>query len=375
MNRIIIILSTILLLLSCSNNDSRNNTSHTDAFHLQLCYAQGFDIYQHQEFIEIQLFNPWKHDQVAETYYLVKSDTVITPENGIRIKIPVHRIALTSVTQYEFISLIDECNSIKGICSPQLTYNSTIDSLYKAGKISNLGDAFNLNKERLMMLAPDVVFSTFYNDNISVDVNNASTGTITIYDNEWTESTILARAEWIKFVAAFYDKLQMADSIFNKIDSSYKASLSKLSQIVERKSVMIGNNFRGTWYMPGGKSYMGNLLRDAKASYLYENDSTLGSLALNFEQVLNDFADCDVWLNAPVSNIGILIQMDERHALFRPVKSGNVYAFQRRMKTSTANDFWESGIAHPDIILNDVIWALYPELLPDYQPTYINRCE
>ena len=27
-----------------------------------------------------------------------------------------------------------------------------------------------------------------------------------VFNNEWTESSLLARAEWIKFVAAFYSK-------------------------------------------------------------------------------------------------------------------------------------------------------------------------
>ncbi|MCQ2344170.1 MAG: ABC transporter substrate-binding protein [Paludibacteraceae bacterium] len=375
MKRLTTYILIILLLSSCFSDGSSNYTSHSDATHLQPKYAQGFDIYQHDDFTEIQILNPWKKGQVAAKYYLVQSDTVVTPEDGIRIKIPLHNVASTSVTQYEFLSLLGECGSIKGICSPKLVYNHTIDSLFKTGKITDLGDAFNINKERLIMLAPDAVLGTFYNENSISKAIDPSTGIVTIYDNEWTESTILARTEWIKFIAAFYGKSSMADSIFNIIDSSYQTSLAILENITSRKSVMVGNNYRGTWYMPGGKSYMCNLLKDAHAYYLYENDTTTGSLPLNFEQVLTDFADCDVWLNAPVSSIEALVQMDERHALFRPVKTGNVFAFKQRVNASGANDFWESGIAHPDIILNDIIWALYPSLMPDYVPTYINKCE
>lgn len=375
MKNLILLISTLLLLSSCKSHDSNGGCSHSDATHLHPLYAQGFDIYQHESYTEVQVFNPWKQNQVAVTYYLTTSDTVATPQDGIRIRIPLRHIASTSVTQYEFLLLIGECRSVKGICSPELTYNRTIDSLYNSGDIINLGDAFSLNKERLMMLAPDAVLTTFFNESTVAEAASSNTGLTYIYDNEWMESTMLARAEWIKFIAAFYGKLSMADSIFNAIDSSYKASLSKLESITRRKSVMLGNNFRGTWYMPGGKSYMGNLLRDAHADYAYANDTTTGSLPLNFEQVLTDFGECDVWLNAPVTSIDALVRMDERHALFRPVKTGNVYAFMRRMNSTGANDFWESGIVHPDLILNDLIWALYPDILPDYQPTYIIKCE
>ena len=43
------------------------------------------------------------------------------------------------------------------------------------------------------------------------------------------------------------------------------------------------------------------------------------------------------------------------------------------MLASGANDFWESAIARPDLILSDVIAILHPEILPDYQLFYAEK--
>ena len=118
---------------------------------------------------------------------------------------------------------------------------------------------------------------------------------------------------------------------------------------------------------------MGQLFRDAGAGYFYANDTTTGSLPLNLETVLKNFAETDVWLNVNFSTIDALIKADSKHALFRPAKTGQVYNFNKRLIPSTANDFWESAVARPDLLLGDVIAILHPDLMPDYEPVYTEK--
>jgi len=68
-----------------------------------------------------------------------------------------------------------------------------------------------------------------------------------------------------------------------------------------------------------------------------------------------------------------LLKADPKHALFRPVKLQQVYNFNKRMLPSGANDFWESAVAHPDLLLKDVIFILHPELLPGYETFYAQK--
>jgi iron complex transport system substrate-binding protein len=140
-----------------------------------------------------------------------------------------------------------------------------------------------------------------------------------------------------------------------------------------KPTIMAGSNFRGTWYMPGGRSFMGRLFADVGASYYFAKDTTKGSLPLNVEMVLKNFSQTDVWLNCSFNSITDLVNADSKHALFNPVKTGAVYNFNKRMLPSTANDFWESAVARPDLLLSDVIAILHPDLLPGYELVYAGK--
>lgn len=131
-----------------------------------------------------------------------------------------------------------------------------------------------------------------------------------LYNNEWTESSLLGRAEWIKYFGILFDKKAEADSIFFKIESNYKEATQLATQIKNKKSVMVGSNFKGTWYVPGGKSFMGQLLNDAGAEYYFSNTDDTQSIPLNFETVLDKFYNADVWLNAPTATMQELFSID-----------------------------------------------------------------
>lgn len=376
MRRFFAAIFVFILLTGCAS-ESKQHQEDSKAVARHPRYAEGFDILEHENFVEILLFNPWNHSEILTRYYLVVDDSIGTPDDGLRILTPVEDVAITSVTQIEFINMLGELGSIKASCSPELIFNEELRKRYKDGSLKSLGDAFNLNTERLMAYNLDIIFATMYNQSSAQQQLVDASATNTIYDNEWTESSPLARAEWIKFIAAFYGKLDEADSLFAAIEASYIDARELASSIADenRKSVMTGGNYRGTWFMPSGKSYLGQLLMDAHASYKNSSDTTTGSLSLSFETVLHEFSNTDVWIHAPAKTLSELRSMDERHTLFEPYSSGEVYGFYKRVLPSGANDFWESAVIHPDIILKDLIWALYPELQPGYEPFYIIKCE
>jgi len=340
---------------------------------LKLNYAEGFSVLKYKDYKEVIVYSPWKKGEIYARYYLVKDEKTKTPVDGVKIKIPLKTLATTSVTHLEFLSLLNKIQTITGVCSPKLIYNAELQKNIHAGKITDLGDAFNLNVERVLLLKPNALMTSGFNQTDANAQRIGQAGIPVIYNNEWMETSLLGRAEWIKFVAAFYDKELQADTIFAGIDKRYNDLKTKALKVTTKPKIMSGNNFRGTWYMPAGRSFMGQLFLDAGADYFYANDTTTGSLPLNVETVLKNFVDTDIWLNVNFSTIDELIKTDSKHALFRPVKTGQVYNFNKRLLPSTANDFWESAIARPDILLADVITILHPELMPDYRFVYTEK--
>jgi len=153
-------------------------------------------------------------------YYLVDNDSVDVPVDGMKVKIPIESLAVTAVTQIEFINLLEEIEKISGVCSPELIYNPKVQDNYQAGKIVNLGDVFNINLEKTLLLNPDMVMMSFFKQDDPYSKRVLQAGVPVVYNNEWMESSLLARAEWIKFFGAFFDKAEEADSIFNFVRSS-----------------------------------------------------------------------------------------------------------------------------------------------------------
>lgn len=372
MKNFYIVFLSLLLFNSCTKKSFKSENSQS-ANSLKLTYAKGFSVKYFHDYKEVIVFSPWVKGTVYARYYLVKNSKIQTPTDGTKIKIPLQTLAATSVTHFEFLSLLGELQSVTAVCSPNIIYNATINERIKKGEITDLGDAFNINVEKTLQLKPEAVMMSGYNQNDPYAVRVSQAGIPVIFDNEWMETSLLARAEWIKFVAAFFNKEKVADSLFTDIDKSYNNIKAKAASVKIKPTIMVGSNFRGTWYMPSGQNFMGKLFADAAASYFYANDTTAGSLPLNVETVLNNFSQTDVWLNCSFNSIDELVNTDTKHALFRPVKLNQVYNFNKRKLPSTANDFWESAVARPDLLLSDVIAILHPDLLPGYEFVYAKK--
>ena len=323
-----VLLVCICLFFSCTKKKAKTvETTTTDS--LKLIYAQGFAVKYFTDYKEVLVFSPWVKGSVYARYYLVNDAKTKTPTNGSKIKIPLQTIAATSVTQFEFLSLLGELQTVNAVCSPKIIYNAEINKRFNEGKIADLGDAFTINVEKTLQLQPGAVMMSGYNQNDPYAKRVSQAGIPVIFNNEWMETSLLARAEWIKFVAAFYNKEKLADSIFTTVDKRYNEIKAKAAAVKTKPSIMAGSNFRGTWYMPSGCNYMGKLFADAGANYFYSNDTTSGSLPLNVETVLKNFSETDVWLNCNFQSLDELVKADAKHAYFRPVKLKQVYNFNK----------------------------------------------
>jgi iron complex transport system substrate-binding protein len=375
MARILNLLLFTLLLLSCSQKHETACTTTPPDSSVVINYAKGFRIDYFPRYKKISVLNPWKKNELSACYYLVQHKNTATPPDGQKIVVPLHRIAATSCTHFEFLHLLGELSGVKGICSPQLIYNNYLQTKFRAGELTDLGDAFNLNIEKIQLMQPNAVMISGFNHEDPVAKRLQENGIPVIYNNEWMENSLLARAEWIKFVAAFYNKQTLADSLFEGISSRYNKVKQRAKESTKKPSIVCGGNFKGTWYLPGGKNYMAQLFADAQGNYFYANDSSTASLPFNFEAVFTNFHQADVWVACSAASLQELINSDPRHALFKAVKNKQVYNFNKRYTATGANDFWESGIAHPDLILSDMIKLLHPELLPEYEFTYTKKLD
>lgn len=352
---------------------------------LQMKYAQLLTIVSHDEqgYTEVKVHNPWKEGTELHRYILVpkgkegdatmaklagqahgegkaaatlgvKTDTVRTPLESNLVFTAPHCQLLTELGCQ---------NAITGVCDkdyiniPDIKSRAQADAKV-AHPIMDCGSSMQPDIERIIALHPEaLLISPFENSGGYGKLDKLRIPIIETAD--YMETSPLGRAEWIKLYGLLLSSSK-ADSLFSAIEKEYlqlKAEAAKLplglSILTERKT---GN----VWYVPGGKSTMGILLRDAHAKYIFADDQHSGSLSMSPEQIIAKGNQIDAWAlkyfggNALTKN-DLLAEYQGYQAL-KAFQSGNIY------ETDTSCEpYFELTSFHPEILLREFIILSHPE--------------
>lgn len=302
--------------------------------------AQGFSICQQEDSCVLTVYSPWEKGAIMSQVTCALSSS------------KYERIVCTSATHIGFISELGCLDKVVGVTTPDRIYSLT-DADRK--RITNIGDDIQLNLEALLLCHPDVVIMSTYAQGDERAQQIESLGIPIIYCHEWMECTPLARAEWIRMFGAIFGCQTKADSVFANVKDAYE-QLRAMGNgpLAMGKSIMSGMSWRGTWYVPAGGTFMGKLFKDARAQYKYQDNPSTSSIPLNMEQALQDFAQADIWVGCEANTLEELKGIDDKHTWFKAYQNKQVYNFRKRSTTTGANDFWESGVVHPERLLNDI---------------------
>ncbi len=307
-------------------------------------------------------------NKYATGFRLQETDTgvvveVFQPYQRVCVREPMKRLGTMSTVQVGFLYALDAMDNLVAVCNPELIYTPV------KGDEIDLGDSMKPSAERTLQAGLDVLLAVNYGQYDNLEATRLEKlGVFTLYINEWQEHSPLARAEWIRVLGALTGKLHQADSIFNEVESKY---LSLTREVSESVSIMSGNNFRGTWYVPSGKNYLAYLFKDAGAQYPFYDDERETSIPLTVEETLRYFHDADVWVGAGGNSLAELAEMDEKHTWFKAYQEGRVYNWRKQRLPNGANNFWERGVVHPEEMLEDVIHIL--NNAPDSVLHFANR--
>ena len=367
----------VLLFTNCKEDGAKAkplpNVIETN---LNLNYAKGFSIKDNGNFKVLTITNPWPKADKNYRYALITKEnaakTTLNKDefNGI-ITIPIQNIVVTSTTHIPALELLNEVETLVGF--PGTDYVSSIKTRQRIddGLVRELGKNEGLNTEVLLSINPDVVVG-FGVDGKSKSLNTIKKANIpVIYNGDWVEKSPLAKAEWIKFFGALYDKEQQADSIFKSIETSYKDAKQLAKTVTNQPTVISGALHKDVWYLPSGTSTEAQFLKDANLNYLYADTEAAGSLALNFESVFAKAKQANLWLSPSYySSMDALKKANPHYTKFDAFKNNQVYSFTNATGATGGVLYYETGFARPDLVLKDIIKIGHPELLKDYEPYF-----
>jgi len=367
MLRPLLIASLILILFGCSNENRKGivNEGYND---INLDYAHGFSIVNKEGFKEVIVNKAFKNAKNEYRYALITENMSVPEGYDEVVIVPVKNIVSTSTTHLPFLELLEVGNSLIGFPGTDYISSPTISKRVKNGLIRELGTEKEINVELIIDSDPEMVLGYLLTGDFGSLEKIRQAGIPVILNAEYLEDSPLGKVEWIKFVAAFYQLESKADSIFNAIKKNY-LEIRELTQNVDfRPSVFSGVMYGDTWFMPGGQSWASKFFNDGGASFLWKDDSTRGSIELNYESVYDQAYNVDFWIGAAsFNNLEEMAETDQRYTNFKAFDLKNVYTYTKRINDSGGNDFFETGSARPDLILKDIVKILHPELLPNYE--------
>lgn len=335
--------------------------------------AEGID-YQYAEAI---IANPWKAGTMLHRYILIpkgkEGDKTVAMlarrrSTGARcttdtVRTPLESNLVFTAPHCQLLTELGCQNAITGVCDkdyiniPDIKSRAQADAKV-AHPIMDCGSSMQPDIERIIALHPEaLLISPFENSGGYGKLDKLRIPVIETAD--YMETSPLGRAEWIKLYGLLLGSSK-ADSLFSAIEKEYlqlKAEAAKLplglSILTERKT---GN----VWYVPGGKSTMGILLRDAHARYIFADDTHSGSLSMSPEQIIAKGNQVDVWAfkyfggNA-LTKQNLLAEYQGYQAL-KAFQTGTVY----ETDTSCA-PYFELTSFHPEILLREFIILSHPE--------------
>ena len=372
------LLSLMLLQYSCGN-DSHSSPAAVMLSSDIINKAERLNINASDSCTIVTLLDPWQGaDGVQINYYLVKrgSRPVSVDDTSRIIYVPVRKIICMSTTHLAMITALGEEKSVAGVSGKAFVYNENLLDMIDKGLIEDVGYESTLNSELILKIKPDLVMmygvggeSSGYSGKIE------ELGIKTMLNADFLENDPLGKVEWIKLFGALYCKEYEADSIYRSVSGSYNSIKDYILQETRRRpKVLAGLPFRDTWYVSPGNSHLSSFIRDAGGEYLWEGTVASAAMPMGLESVYIRSLEADYWIN-----IGSVVSKDEipavdaRLSTLPVFKSGNLFNNNKRITENGGNDYWESGVLNPQLILKDLSSILHPELFKDHELLYYRK--
>lgn len=363
-------------IFSCSPSTPREEA--LDVSTLPLSYAQGFSISQGNGFkiLEVLQAYPGGHKPFR---YLVIEEQGKAPVNGTFdgvINMPVEKIVLTSTTQVPHLDLLGLSEKMVGFPNTDLISSETMRRQIDQGKVTDLGKGPVANIEIMIDLDPDLAVLSTLGDNLEQLGILEKAGIPVILNGEYTEQDPLGRAEWIKFTGALTGRYEASLAVFEEIESAYLSLKNQIASTPEGKkpSIISGIMYKDIWYAPAAENWGAHFFEDAGADYIFKNERGTGSLQLNYEFVLENALEADIWIGAAdFEDLAAMKGADRRYGNFKAFQQGAVYTYTHKRGAKGGFEYFELGYMRPDIILKDLIKIFYPEQLPDYEPYFYEK--
>ena len=376
----ILFLLTIVLLTACGGQrppqswaERLQESPAPDS--LVFRYARLIHVEQREGCRVVYIDNPWMQGKGLHTYVLVPYDAPLPDDlpGGTIVRIPLRRSVVFTSVHCALIDQLQATAQVAGVADLKYIKVPFVQEGVQSGRIADCGDGMSPVVEKIIDTEADaLLLSPFENaggygqmEDINIPIVECA---------EYMEMSPLARAEWMRFYGMLYGKEKEAEQLFAQVETNYTTLKQQAATVADRPSVLVDKMAGSVWYVPGGRSTIGQMLSDANADYPWTDDTHSGSLQLAIETVLERAGESDFWLlrydsPTPLTMLQLLSEKDG-YRMVRSVENERVYGCN-----VTTSMFYEETPFRPDLLLQDLIKILHPDIPNLPEPRYYHKIE
>ena len=365
-----------ILWCTCSCTSSGNIDDYNMAVYTPT-YATGFRIVgaEGKQSTIIRVTNPWQSADDVETMLFVARGGEKAPDGfrGQLLQGDAKRVVCMSSSHIAMLDAIGVVESVVGVSGKNFITNPYVVAHQRT--IPDVGYDGNMNFELLVAQQPDIVLLFGVTGACTMESKLDELGIPYMYIGEYVEEDPLGKTEWLIAIAEIVGCRKHGITYFSEVPKRYEhlKSLAASAQTPTPK-VMINTPYADSWFMASATSYVARLIADAGGDYIYKKNTSNHSLPIDMEEAALLTTQADVWINVGnVNSVDDLCRQFPKFAKMPCVQWGEVYNCDKRRVTGGGNDYWESGVVQPDVVLRDLIKIFHPELESDKEFVYYRK--
>lgn len=365
--RYILLVLLPALLAACNGTDSKIEDFDKAVYTPE--YAAGFDIKgaEGRHSVVITSVNPWQGADSVMTQLFIARDGEAVPEGftGQVLEGDARRVVAMSSTHVAMLDAVGGIRSVVGVSGLDFISNADIQS--RRDSVGDVGYDGNINYELLVSLDPDIVLLYGVNGRSQLQDKLDELGIPYMYVGDYVEESPLGKAEWLVALSEVLGKREAGMKVFSEIPDRYNAVRKMVADAgLKAPTVMLNTPYNDTWFMPSTQSYAVRLITDAGGSYIYGRNTGNTSQPVDLEEAYLLASKADVWINVGVANsLNEVAGMCPKFTDIRCFRAGDVYNNNARASAGGGNDYYESAIVHPDVLLRDLVKIFHPELVKE----------
>ncbi len=360
--RLLLFLILGLVIIGCRGTDRLDEVSKDTMIYVGDTivndYAQAFRIIEHESFVQVDIIDP-DIDSVLYQYGIGE----YVPKRFIKLKSEIEKIAALSSTHVGMIRELGLEEHILGVSDSKYLCDTI-----GASEWIDFGELGQADPELYLSNNPDLIMYSGFKLDVPILKKLKQMGVSSMVNYDWKETHPLGRAEWLKVFGLLFREEKRSTEIFDKIKMEYLNIAKFIRNAPSSPTVLVGTIYGDIFNVPGGDSYMAQMLDDANVNYVYSSSNGTGSLNLSLEKVIISNRSTDYWINVAANSNQEILNMNENFKMLESFKNDQVYSY-----FYDVNCFWEGSAAAPQKVLSDLIHIFHPDQLERSKLNYYRR--